>query len=336
MNDNPTDLLPEAAAEKLERLIALRDQRADAAHLAVDALRAKEADLQDASRSLHSLQMRNAGHPEVTTSGLSTTSRYTPPDPDAEARAKERITRVQAEVDQRRHLLARRKAEYGPLRDLVAAIERFLADTPGAIVDAAVPVLDLDGETPEAAVARIRSHIREIERERAAVLSAPVNAFVAKERARRHVDALVRAGAPKVAALLTPSGEGFAWPKAALRPQPVSRPAVNSLGDRFVADGGSAAPPDLIDAAALTAWIDPDRLLQRLYAEIDASAPAGSLGDDEREARAAALAEARLDLERQEERLVDGTVIERRPDASPLAVLGVEIVTEPAELGVAA
>jgi len=142
---------------------------------------------------------------------------------------------------------------------------------------------------------------------------------------------LVAAGTPPVKEWFSPGGGQFAWPKAKLRPQAVSRPAVNSLGDRYIADGGSASPPDIIDAAALTAWINADALLSRLFAEIDAAAPANGLGDDERASRIGALDEERLALERQEEALIEraeaeGVLIERRPDADPRAALMIEVV----------
>jgi hypothetical protein len=58
---------------------------------------------------------------------------------------------------------------------------------------------------------------------------------------------------------------------------------------------------------------------------------ADALTDAQREKRLAELRAARLHLERVEESLIEaqiaeGRTIARRPDASPLAVLGIEIV----------
>jgi hypothetical protein len=74
------------------------------------------------------------------------------------------------------------------------------------------------------------------------------------------------------------------------------------------------------DVMALLAWYDPDAMLERLMGEIG---DAEGVSAAERERREPALEARILAAERVEEGLIEQSDIARRPDASPLAILGV-------------
>ncbi len=88
---------------------------------------------------------------------------------------------------------------------------------------------------------------------------------------------------------------------------------------------GSAMTADAL------AWLHRDALIAALDREIDALGVVGGLTDAKRASRTAELRAAILDIERVEEGVIEaalseGTVIARRPDASPLAILGIRFV----------
>ena len=101
----------------------------------------------------------------------------------------------------------------------------------------------------------------------------------------------------------------------------------------YPAPGTDPAKPTVTtpDTLALIAWLAKDELIAALSAEIDARADDGAALTDEQ--RGERLAEIEIDMlaaERDEEALVEmahraGTPVDRRPDASPLAVLGVAL-----------
>jgi hypothetical protein len=89
---------------------------------------------------------------------------------------------------------------------------------------------------------------------------------------------------------------------------------------------------------ALSAWLDPARLIARLHDEIDAAAGDDQLrlSSSERDRLIAAMVAVIDDYERQEEALIEkagdaGQLIERRHDASPAAILGVRVTKRKAE-----
>jgi len=105
---------------------------------------------------------------------------------------------------------------------------------------------------------------------------------------------------------------------------------------------GHVSLADATNVLGLIAWAAPGLILDAMFAEIDCRASGNGLSDEERAKRLAALDKEQLQAERAEEAVITlaaehNVEIMRRPDASPLALLGVEVVeVEPAELGVAA
>jgi hypothetical protein len=97
----------------------------------------------------------------------------------------------------------------------------------------------------------------------------------------------------------------------------------------------SLAFSEQLHALALFAWVFKDALIAAIDREIDAEADdAASLSHEERQRREAEAMGDLLDIERQEAALVwraqsEGLPVEHRADISPLALLGVRLVTAP-------
>ena len=89
------------------------------------------------------------------------------------------------------------------------------------------------------------------------------------------------------------------------------------------------------DAVALAAWLHKDALIKRLDAEIDTEADdAAALSHEARQKAEAEVQSDLLAVERDESALVfkawaDGLPCEHRSDCSPLALLGLRLVTAP-------
>ena len=166
------------------------------------------------------------------------------------------------------------------------------------------------GEVWVAAIERSRRVIANLKAERHRVASAPIPASEAKILMRREIDTLAEAGAPDVSPYL--EGGAIRWPVAPLK-----------RGD------GSVITFDLLDVRSLLVWLDRDRLISRLEAEIDATSdPDLAMSVQQRRVEDARLVEKLLLAEREEEALIvsaakDSVMITRRPDADPRAVLEV-------------
>ena len=113
------------------------------------------------------------------------------------------------------------------------------------------------------------------------------------------------------------------WPMTSLRAQVIG------------AEQRALAFTETADAVALVAWVHKDALIKRLDAEIDSeSDDPASLSHADREVRIAEAQAALLDVERRETEFVfsaqaAGLAIEHRADISPLALLGLQLVTTP-------
>jgi hypothetical protein len=89
------------------------------------------------------------------------------------------------------------------------------------------------------------------------------------------------------------------------------------------------------DALAVVAWLHRDALIARLNAEIDSeSDDKAALSHADREVRAAEVQADLVEVERVEAALVfdawsKGLPVEHRGDISPVALLGVRLVTVP-------
>ena len=227
---------------------------------------------------------------------------YNNPNGDRAEEWKQELTRLTA----RR---SAQQARFAALTSTVTAIRTWLSGLPANVAFEVVepPALALkDNETLAEAVERIRGEIAATQREIARVSNAGLPVDEIKAQAQDYVNGLVGHGRPSIQcdhnAAFTVSAPSHGW--------------TGSRSSSLI---------------AMLAWLDPQRLLQRLNTEIDADAAATDklrLTPNERGTLLSTLSQVLDDLERTEEALIEkagdaGHVIERRNDASPAAILGV-------------
>jgi hypothetical protein len=152
------------------------------------------------------------------------------------------------------------------------------------------------------------------------ILTADIDGDQVKAKMRQQIEQLAQVGTPDVASLVEHD-----------RPIEWARQQVQSevRGGERLGLGFAETP----DAVALLAWTFKDALIARLDAEINAEADDKSaLSHEEREKRAAVVQSDLLDIERQEAELTwmaqaERLPIEHRDDISPIALLGLRLVT---------
>lgn len=167
------------------------------------------------------------------------------------------------------------------------------------------------GETPRAAVERVRKQIEAIDAQWQRVDDAPAPAAELKNRITAQVDALAESGRPTIRA-----GERVADP-AGLS----SLLRIRAVEGRPIADG----------AAPFLAWLHRDEIIERLHLQVDELDLTGAMTDDERASAFSHLLDQRLALAFDEEAFVvaaaeEGTTVPRRRDADPRAILQVREV----------
>lgn len=210
------------------------------------------------------------------------------------------------EIEEVRALQARRAARHGNDAQVHAQLTRWAETLPRGAVLVEEPPVELDEDDLydlPGAIAQIRQEIaswREMIRQ---IATAPPSADELKEKARAYVERLAAAAAP-------------AFDGTRLRFAPVqSEWSSDSTNEK---------------AMRLAAWIDPEALVRRLHAQIDATAAPDGVTAADRAARREAVEQQLLEAEHTEEALVSraiagGLSVERRTRADPRAVLGVRV-----------
>jgi hypothetical protein len=204
--------------------------------------------------------------------------------------------RLADERDRHNHRHAR-------LSQLVSRLQQWIAEQrDGVALELAPPLSVGDDEKLSAAIVAVRTEIASLQQQLATVRRAPLP----PAEQRRLVDAYV--------------SELFGR----------GRPTVAVVGDRLrVSHRGDMVAAE--DVLSLMTWVAPEQVQEALEGELRRLPQrADAMTADERERRTAEIERQLLDLERREEALVlraagDGLEVLRRPDASPLAVLGVRI-----------
>ena len=158
------------------------------------------------------------------------------------------------------------------------------------------------------------------------VRSACLPSVVVRARVREQIDALAQRGAIDVTQTIE-GGLPLLFPVVSVRGE--------LFGNTIAMDGVQPltgfTSHQSVDVQAVLAWLFRDALIQRLDAEIDELADDQyALSNEESAVREQSLLDALLGAERIEEALVEaaiaeGRLVPRRPDASPLAVLGVSL-----------
>ena len=262
---------------------------------------------------------RLTSHPQDDGFNLPETDRRVILAQQALTKATDDLRRVQARQDERA------AAQQAALR-VKANCEQFLRyELPGdcrlEAIEVEPPKL-LKGEASLLdAVENRRRRCRELKADLHRVASAPFPSSHAKAKMRAQIEALAMQGAPSVALLIEHDG------KVEFQTQSI-RSEVHGT-ERALAF--AEAP----DAIALTCWLHRDLLIKRLDEEISSeSDDRAALSHTDRELRSAEIQGDLLDIERQEASLTWSAMeqnfpIEFRSDISPLALLGLKLITTP-------
>jgi hypothetical protein len=200
---------------------------------------------------------------------------------------------------------------FAQLSQLISRVQQWIVQQRADVALASVPLVPADlgaGETPSAAIATVRDEIAALGQQLATVRRAPLPLAEKRKLVDDYVVRLIRQGRPSVTVV-----------NGALR--------VTFRGDMAAAE----------DVLALLAWGRSGLVCDALDREVEKLPEhADPMPTAERLARVAEIEGQMLDLERREEALVlraagDGLEVLRRPDASPLAVLGVMIAAAAAK-----
>jgi len=178
----------------------------------------------------------------------------------------------------------------------------------------------LPGDPALDAIERLRRRVRELRADQHRIASAPYPSSYVKQRMRVQIEALAIQGAPVVSDLIEHDRK-VVWPTQMLRSE-VYNTEVPSL-----------AFAELDAAVPLLVWLHQDFLIKRLDAEIDTEADdKAALSHEARQKAEAEVMGDLLSIERDESSLVwqaqvQNLPVEHRHDISPLALLGLRLVT---------
>jgi hypothetical protein len=192
-----------------------------------------------------------------------------------------------------------------------------------SIDDAPLSELLKKGETIAAAVDRQRLRLRECAADRHRVNSAPWPSSEAKAAARLQIERLSDVGAPNLDAAIE-FGQPISFATTTLR----------SIV-RNVETPGAIAHADVPDFLGLLCWLFPAEILKRVSAGLDEIADdKAALSQQQREQMEAEINQSVLAIERAECALIwhaeaAGEIIDFRSDTTPMAALGVRLVTVP-------
>jgi hypothetical protein len=322
---DPLDVLPGGGASR-SHLLSLRQRAQDARALFLplsDELTEVRLEKQRADVRLAQLKLRRGeGGPDLD-------------DDDRQViEIRKTIARLEGELTRLTALELHRSASAHATASLLRSCEEWLRrGRPGGtvLVEAPVEVSDVlkKGERLPEAVERLRHRLRELDADRHRIESAPFPSADCKARMREEIEIIAARGAPSVDGLVEHFGN-VAWPQEWVR-----IPLVAVTADKGTAVTGSASG-ELSDTLGFMIWLHKSAVIKALSDLIDQeSDDAAALSQQDREVRLTEIGRDRLVIERQEAALVwralaQGDAIEHRPDATPSAVLGVELQTRAA------
>ena len=309
---DPAQWLPPAAAERLRRL---QQDFEDKRNLLPSFEERKEAS--DTKRTAERRLQQLTAHPQESGFGL-------PDDHPSVVVAKRQLDQATAAQKRIDDLHTERSAALQAASGALSSVTAWLKDgrPAGTVLEAVElePPKLQKGETVVDAIERLRRRGREMRADLHRVASAPFPSSFCKKRIVETVGALAARGAPDVSTLIEHNGE-VGWPQQRL------------TAKLFDAERSALAFAEPVDALALFAWTFKDVLVAKLAAEIDVEADDdAALSIEAREKAEAELLEDLLDIERQEADLIfsaqrEGLPVEHRADVSPLALLGVRLIT---------
>ena len=235
---------------------------------------------------------------------------------DVKERAAEHDVEIAKADEVLRDIAARRRVkndERGKLSRLIRNLEDWLDANPRQAAAKTTPAPVPSIGTRADAARFVREKIEQFDGKAQTVSTAPLTVANAKKVARAEIEALAEAGRPDCAPLVR--GQSIMWPRN-------TATQINSSGTPIVVD----------DARAVLAWLHKDAMIAAVEAEVEAAAKVdGRKGytDEKRAAELERIAAEKLAAEREEEALIaaieaEGGRFDRRPDADPRAVLGVQ------------
>jgi hypothetical protein len=242
-----------------------------------------------------------------------------------------KLKRASDELHRLQTLKESRTARWNACARLDGAVRDWLfaGGIPGGckvepIADAQISelLIKADNGRIDAAVERYRSRLRELAADLHKVRSAPWPSLLAKQKAKAQIDALAEAAAPDIDRCIE---HGlpilFATTMQTAMVRGMETPA--------------AAFSETTDTFGLLCWLFKDQMLAKINAALDEAADdKAALSREQREEMEARISGDMLAVERSECALIwaaesDGEVFDFRADTSPLAVLGLTLVTAP-------
>lgn len=233
--------------------------------------------------------------------------------------AQKAINDAEAAERAQNQIVEEKTATWQTASGVFTKVSKWLSDNAGSGF-AACPV-EIDRRQlakPGEGLGKQREAVAQLKAELRRVQAAPLPSSTAKDLARRQLAELAKRARPNVAELVE-AGGAIRWPNY--------HESFSTLGIDTATRGAIPLP----NVNGLLAWLMPDALAAALDAEIDAVADdTAAMEPAQRETREARLLDEILEAERVEEALIvaceaAGIVAERRPDASPLAILAVSI-----------
>jgi hypothetical protein len=204
----------------------------------------------------------------------------------------------------------RANEQHRTLSLLINKLHQFLAQMPPTAALEIVPPADFklrNGETLSTAIEATRNGIKSLQGQLQVIRRAPLPLSDREKCAEQYVQRLADRARPMV---------GF------------------DTGDQLTLRWTDDIVASRDDALGLLAWAAPEAVLSALMNQIrQMPTPVSCLSPQDRTARVAELEQKQLELERAEEAMImraagDGIELLRRPDASPLAVLGLTVAAK--------
>jgi hypothetical protein len=305
------DALPPLASERLQKL----RQRALDSHAVIPMFdQIQEASLArvTAQRALSRL----VDHPQDHGFGLKSDNRSV-------IEAQRTLDKANADFERLKQLQEVRTAQWQSASGGLANTETYLRDgRPQGVVledyEGPEPTL-AKGEDIFSALDKVRRRGRELRADLARIAAAPYPSSHARAKIRHEIEALAMQGAPVISDVIEHDRK-IIWPMARLKSE-------------VFAEQRALAFTEAVDPLALFAWLHKDALIKRLDAEIDSEADdAAALSHADRELRTAEVMGDILEQDRLEAALVwraqdERLPIEHRADISPIALLGLRLVT---------
>jgi hypothetical protein len=245
--------------------------------------------------------------------------------------SQKRLDKLSAEVKRLSELREIRLAAWQTTARTLDNVEAFLkSGKPGGTVlelfEGPEPKL-AKGETILDGIERLRRRGRELLADLHRIRSAPYPSSFAKQLVREQVEQLAQRGAPNISGLVE-HGDGKI---EELFPRQLARAQVFNVAKSPAA----TAYFELVSPPAILAWLFKDQLIAALGREIDAEADdKAALTHEQRQQREAEVQGDLLSTERDICSLIwrgqaEGLPVEFPADISPLALLGLRLVTAP-------